>query len=111
MTIDFGYSVATITVVAAITGLTRAIPYLLFGGKEKLPQTVHYLGSVLPASIMVILVVYCLRKIDLTAFPFGLPELLSIAVVMVAQVKKHNTFLSIVLGTGCYMLLIRTVFK
>lgn len=109
MTIDVGYSVATLIVVAFITGLTRALPYLWLGRKEELPATVQYLGIVLPASIMIILVCYCLRKIDLAAFPFGLPELLSIALVIVAQVTKNNIFLSILLGTACYMVLIRTV--
>ncbi len=108
MTIDS--SVATLIVVALVTGLTRAIPYLLFGRRKVLPQTVRYLGTVLPASIMIILVVYCLRNIDLTVFPFGLAELLSVTVVIIAQVMKKNTFLSILLGTVCYMVLIRTVF-
>ncbi|KJS87990.1 MAG: branched-chain amino acid transporter AzlD [Peptococcaceae bacterium BICA1-8] len=110
MTINFGYSVATIIVVALVTGLARAIPYLLFGGKKELPTTVHYLGTVLPASIMIILVIYCLRNIDLTAFPFGLVELFSVAIVIFAQVTRKNTFLSILFGTACYMILIRTVF-
>lgn len=111
MSIDFSYSAATIIVVASVTGFTRAIPYLLFGGKKELPTTVNYLGNVLPASIMIILVVYCLRNIDPTSFPFGLPELLSVVIVIVAQVIKNNTFLSIFLGTACYMILIRTVFS
>jgi len=110
MSIDFGYSVATLMVVAFVTGLTRAIPYLLFGGKKQLPATVHYLGTVLPASIMIILVVYCLRNMDMTVIPYGLAELLSVAMVIVAQVTKKNTFLSILLGTACYMILIRTLF-
>jgi branched-subunit amino acid transport protein AzlD len=109
MTIDFGSPVAILTVVALVTGLTRALPYLFFGGKKELPRMVHYLGAVLPASIMIILVVYCLRNINFTVFPFGMAELLSVGIVIVAQVTKRNTFLSIFLGTACYMILIRTV--
>lgn len=110
MTIDFGYSAAVIIVVAAVTGLVRALPYLLFGGKKEIPAAVQYLGAVLPASIMIVLVIYCLRNIDLTTFPFGLAELLSIAVIIAAQLIKKNTFLSVFLGTACYMILIRTIF-
>ncbi|MEW8972860.1 MAG: AzlD domain-containing protein [Tissierellaceae bacterium] len=110
MTIDIGYSVAVLIVVALITGFTRAIPYLLFGRKKELSKTVQYLGIVLPPAIIIILVVYCLRNINFTAFPFGLAELISIGIVIVAQVAKKNTFLSIFLGTACYMVLIRTVF-
>lgn len=110
MAISFGYSISAITVVALITWLTRGAPYLLFGGKKELPDTVSYLGTVLPASIMVILVAYCLRSIDLTVFPFGLAELLSASLVILVQFIKKNTILSILLGTVCYMILIRTVF-
>ncbi len=110
MAINLGYSIAAVVIVALATWFTRAVPYLLFGGKKKLPSTVEYLGTVLPASIMVILVVYCLRKIDLTVFPFGLAELISAAVVVIAQILKKNTILSILLGTACYMILIRTIF-
>lgn len=110
MMINIGYSAATLIIVAAVTGLVRAVPFLLFGGRNELPKTIHYLGRVLPASIMIILVVYCLRNIDLKAFPFGLAELISVAVVIVSQVTKKNTFLSILLGTACYMVLIRTIF-
>lgn len=111
MEIDFISAVSTLIVVALVTGLARAIPYLLFGRKKELPTIVSYLGTVLPASIMIILVVYCLRKIDVTTFPFGLAELLSIVIVIATQVTKKNIFLSIFLGTASYMILIRTVFK
>jgi branched-subunit amino acid transport protein AzlD len=109
MTIDFEYSTAILIVVASVTGLTRAIPYIVFGRRKELPKTVHFLGTVLPASIMIILVLYCLRNIDLTAFPYGIVELFSIGIVIATQATKKNTFLSIFLGTACYMILIRTV--
>lgn len=111
MTVDFGYSAAIIIIVASVTGLVRAVPYLLFGRKKELPTTIRYLGTVLPAAIMIILVLYCIRNINLRNFPFGLAEITSIAVVIAAQVAKKNTFLSIFLGTASYMLLVRTVFK
>jgi branched-subunit amino acid transport protein AzlD len=102
---------ATIGVVALMTWLARGLPYLMFGGKKELPKVVSYLGTVLPASIMIILVVYCLRNIKFTIFPFGLAEMISVALVIAVQLWKKNTFLSILLGTACYMVLIRTVFQ
>ena len=110
MIIDFSDAAATLIVVSLMTGLTRAIPYLLFGGKKEIPETVVYLGNMLPASIMIILVVYCLRNSEFSAFPFGLAELLSVALVIVVQYLKKNSLLSIILGTACYMLLIHTIF-
>ena len=110
MAVDIGYSVAALIIVALVTWLTRALPYLLFGGKKELPRTICYLGNVLPASIMVILVIYCLRNTDFCSMSHGIAELLSVVVVIAAQIWKKNTILSILLGTTCYMLLIRTAF-
>ncbi len=107
---DTVYIASAVGVCAVVTMLVRGLPYLMFGGKRKLPKMVIYLGSVLPSSIMIILVVYCLRSIKLTVFPYGLAELISVAVVIIMQVWKKNTLISILLGTVCYMILIRTVF-
>ncbi|MBP8865541.1 MAG: AzlD domain-containing protein [Acetobacterium sp.] len=110
MSIDWINTLEALTVVALVTILTRSLPFLFFGGKKELPETVSYLGTVLPAAIMIILVVFCLRNTILTAYPFGLPELLSMAVVIVVHWIKKNVFLSIVAGTGLYMILTRTLF-
>jgi branched-subunit amino acid transport protein AzlD len=59
---------------------------------------------------MIILVVFCLRNISLIAYPFGLPELLSVAMVILVHRIKKNIFLSIIAGTGLYMVLTRTLF-
>jgi len=104
------FTAGTIGVVAAVTWFIRGIPYLMFGGKKKIPETALYLGSVLPAAIMIILVVYCLRNIDFQSFPHGLAELLSVFLVAGFHIWKKNPFLSIFLGTACYMVLIRTIF-
>lgn len=100
----------TIAAIGVVTMITRATPYVIFGGKRGIPGWVAYLGSSLPPAIMVILVVYCLGGTDVSSFPHGLPELISLAVVAVLQYWKKNTILSILAGTICYMALIRTVF-
>lgn len=105
------YIAAVIAATALMTWLTRALPYLLFGGKRGVPPMVSYLGSALPPAIMVILVLYCLRGIQFLSFPYGLPELLSAGLVVWIQYWKKNAILSVALGTACYMCLIRTVFR
>ena len=107
---DTVYTTAAIVIAAIVTMLTRGLPYLLFGSKKEPPKIVSYLGTVLSPAIMIILVVYCLRDTKLSAFPYGLAELISVAVVVALQLWKKNILLSILLGTACYMLLIRTVF-
>jgi len=107
---DTVYIASAVGICAIVTMFVRGLPYLMFGGKRQLPKIVTYLGSVLPSSIMIILVVYCLRNIKLTVFPYGLAELISVAVVLIMQIWKKSTLISILLGTVCYMILIRTVF-
>ena len=46
----------------------------------------------------------------LTAFPFGLPELIATVCVVGIQVWKRNSVLSILLGTVIYMVMVQVVF-
>lgn len=104
------HSVLIVAVTAAITIALRFLPFLIFGENRKTPPLVAYLGQVLPYAIMGILVVYCLKGMDFTAAPFGIPEIIGCAVVAGLHVWKRNTLLSIGLGTVCYMLLVQFVF-
>ena len=99
-----------IAVAALVTVTLRFLPFLFFGGKRETPPFIAYLGRVLPSAIMAMLVVYCLRNVQLSASPFGIPALLSCAVVVLLHVWKRNTILSILGGTACYMLLVQLVF-
>lgn len=105
-----GHSLAIIGVVAACTILTRALPFLLLRGKKEVPETVQYLGRVLPPAIMMILVVYCLKNINIFEGSRGIPEALAIAVVTFLHLWKKNILLSIGAGTIFYMILVQNVF-
>lgn len=104
------HGIAIIIVVALCTFLTRALPFWLFGGKKELPLTVQYLGKVLPPAIMIILVIYCLKTINIFAGNRGIPEFLAIGLVAALHIWKKNTLLSIGAGTAFYMLLVQVVF-
>lgn len=104
------YSVLAVASAAAVTCAVRFLPFAVFGGCKRLPAVVKYLGYVLPAAIMASLVIYCLKNVNLTAFPFGLAEIISAAVTAAVHLLRKNTLLSITAGTACYMLLVRTVF-
>ena len=101
------HSIGIIAVAAIVTLFIRAIPFVLFGGKREVPATVTYLGKVLPPAIMVILVVYCVKGIDLFTGNHGI---LSVAVVAGLHIWKRNTLLSIAAGTILYMILVQVVF-
>ena len=99
-----------IAVAVLVTMATRFLPFLIFGEKRKTPPIIEYLGTVLPCAIMGMLVVYCLKDVSFLRSPFGLPELISCAVVAALHIWKRNSLLSIGGGTVCYMLLVQLVF-
>lgn len=103
-------TLVTILALAAGVQLTRWLPFWLFPESKQPPAIVTYLGRVLPAAMMGLLVVYCLKSVTWLAAPHGAPELLSIAAVVILHKWKDNVLLSIAGGTALYMLLIRVVF-
>ena len=104
------HDILLILAAVLVTMATRFLPFLIFGQKRKTPLIIEYLGTVLPCAIMGMLVVYCLKGVSLTTFPFGIPELLGCAAVVLLHIWKRNTLLSIGVGTVCYMLLVQFVF-
>lgn len=98
-----------IIVMSLVTVLIRAIPFIVFNGKET-PEYINYLGKYLPYSIIAMLVVYCIKGVSIIKSPHGLPELVSIVIVALLHAWKRNTLLSIVVGTIVYMMLRQMVF-
>ncbi len=97
-----------IAVMAAVTMLLRFLPFLIF--RKQTPPYITYLGKVLPSAIIGMLVIYCLKDVNLTTHPHGLPELIAAACVVGLQVWKRNTLLSILAGTAVYMILVQFAF-
>lgn len=100
----------TIAICALGTMATRFLPFLLFNGKRPTPQYVQYLGKALPSAIFGMLVVYCLKNVDILAGSHGLPELIAIVVTVALHLWRRQMLLSIAGGTVCYMLLVQLVF-
>lgn len=113
MALTTGQAAASIAVMAAVTFLTRVLPFLLFDRGGQPPKVVLYLGRVLPPAVIAMLIVYCLRNIQ---FAFGpdlagwAPQLIAAAAVVVLHLWKHNNLLSIFGGTVLYMVLVQAVF-
>ena len=105
--IDVGRSLTIIAVMAAVTLLIRFLPFLLFS--KHTPKLLLYLGQVLPYAIMAMLVVYCLRSTDFTGPGHGIAETVSVLLVVLLHKWKHNTLLSILGGTLCYMLFVQLI--
>lgn len=99
-----------IAVMSAVTAALRFAPFAVFGEGRRTPAYIEYLGRVLPYAVMGMLVVFCLKNVSFIAAPHGLPEFISVAVVALLHAWRHNTLLSILAGTVCYMLLVQLVF-
>ena len=97
-----------ILVMSAVTVLLRFLPFIAF--RKRTPQYIAYLGRVLPAAIIGMLVVYCLKDVTPTLYPYGLPALIATAAVVALQVWRRNSLFSILTGTATYMLLMQFVF-
>lgn len=99
-----------IAVAVLATMLTRFLPFLLFPAGKPAPSYIRYLGKVLPAAVFGLLVVYCLKDVSLLQGSHGLPELISLAVVILLHLWQHRMLLSVAGGTVCYMVLVQTIF-
>lgn len=99
--------VMIVAVVVLGTMATRFLPFLVFPPGKPTPDYVRYLGRVLPAAAIGLLVVYSLKDVNVLVGSRGLPELVSVAVVVWLHLWKKNMFLSIAAGTILYMILIR----
>ena len=101
-----------ITIGAAIAGtlITRFLPFIVFPANRKPPAFVSYLGSVLPAAAMGLLVVYSLRSVDLFSGTHGIPEAIALISVLALHLWRRNMLISIAGGTLLYMVLIQVVF-
>ena len=103
-------SAVTIGAVVLGTMATRFLPFLVFPKGKTPPKFVQHLGKVLPCATIGLLVVYCFKDVA-SSGTYGIPEILSVLLIIVLHKWKKNTLLSIGGGTALYMLLVQTVFK
>ena len=103
-------SLLSIAVMAGVTFLTRALPFLLFDLGEKPPRVVLYLGRVLPPAIIAMLIVYCVRGVTFAAPAGWVPTLLAGLAAVLLHLWKGNDLISIFGATGLYMVLVQGVF-
>ena len=101
--------IITILLLAISVMITRFLPFIIFKDTSSLPDIINYLGKVLPAAMMGLLVIYCFKDCDFLNMQEFLPLIISSVAVASLQLVKHNTILSISIGTMLYMVLIRLI--
>lgn len=102
------YALAVIGVASAVTIAIRFAPFAIF--RKQPPETILYLGEVLPYAIIGMLIIYCLKDISFIDGSYGIAEISSVLLVIGLYKWKHNALLSILAGTATYMILIQLVF-
>lgn len=96
--------------IVAGTACTRFLAFILFPEKKEQPQIVTYLSTTIPAAMMGLLVVYCLRNTPLSTWPHGVPELLATTITVILHLWRRNVLVSIAVGTISYMLFVQWIF-
>ncbi|TRW43264.1 branched-chain amino acid transporter permease [Georgenia yuyongxinii] len=97
-----GQIVLTLMVIFAVTYALRLAPFLALR-RVRDSALVTFLGRTMPLGVMAILVVYTLSAVDLSTAPHGLPEAIGVLVTAGLHLWRGNAMLSIVGGTGSYM--------
>lgn len=103
-------TILSIAVMALVTFLTRALPFLLFGRGGNPPRVVLYLGRYLPPAVIAMLIIYCMKGVTFSAPSGWAPTLIASLAVAALHIWKHNDMLSILGGTVLYMVLVQAVF-
>lgn len=90
-----GHSILLIAIASGITFLIRAFPFLVFRKRQ------------MPASIIAVLVIYCLKGPLTVLGTETIAAVIAIAGVVILHLWKRNTLLSVAAGTVLYMIFIR----
>ncbi|WP_134668016.1 MULTISPECIES: branched-chain amino acid transporter permease [unclassified Amycolatopsis] len=105
---DPAYLLAAVAVSAAVTWGLRALPFAVLA-PLRASRTVQYLSTRMPAGVMVILLIYCLRDVAWTS-PSALAPTIALAVTIALHLWRRNAVLSIVGGTAVHVLLASLLF-
>ncbi|GAA1033374.1 MULTISPECIES: branched-chain amino acid transporter permease [Amycolatopsis] len=105
---DPAYLLAAVAVSAAVTWGLRALPFAVLA-PLRASRTVRYLSTRMPAGVMVILLVYCLRDVSWTSSSAVAPTV-ALAATIGLHLWRRNAVLSIVGGTTVHVLLASLLF-
>ena len=102
--------IITIAVVSLGTMLTRFLPFLIFKSETKTPKFIEYLGKALPSAVFAMLVIYCLKDVNIFVVKNVVPEMIGVGVTVIVHLLKKNYLLSMLSGTAIYMFLVQAIF-
>lgn len=95
---------------ASGTILTRFIPFWFFPENKAIPHWLKKLGDTLPYASLGMLVVYALKGLSVTTYPYGVSEIISLVFITIIHLYKKNTLVSIFLGLVIYLICVNIIF-
>lgn len=104
MALNAPYIALAIGCAAVITFALRALPFAIREAIKDSPLLAH-LNAWMPLGVTAILVVYCLRMIDLHDTSLASAKLAGIAATVAVHLWRGNLFLSLFVGTGVCVVL------
>lgn len=110
MNVNTVHTLSAILIIALVTFGTRVLPFIFFGNGKPTPKYIVYIGNYLPPAVIAMLIIYCLKNINVIVFPFGIPEVIGISAVAFLHIWKRNNLISILGGTAVYMICVQLIF-
>lgn len=100
----------TALIIVFATVIIRFLPFIIIRKSIAERKYIKFLGDMIPYSMIALLVIYCLKEVNLIKYPYGIPELISISIIIILHIIKRNVLISIGVGTVIYMILVQTIF-
>lgn len=98
------YLVLVIISLCIMIFITRAFPFM-FGSILQHNQRIKTIGQFLPAYMMLLLAIYEINPSSFTKWPFATPALIGLFVLTLVHLWRRQVLLSLIVGTGIYLLL------
>jgi branched chain amino acid efflux pump len=101
-------ALAVILTISVVTVLLRCVPFLAL---DRLSSNgyLRYLGRKMPTGVMVLLVTYTLKNLDLTEYPYGWPSIGALLLSAGLYWKTSNSLSSIGLGLALYLVAVNCI--
>jgi branched-subunit amino acid transport protein AzlD len=99
------YVLWAVLVMAGVTFALRLLPFAALGRVADTPP-LRYVSAMMPPGIMVMLVAYNLRTVDVTSSAHGVPMIAAVATTVLTYHWRRNALISIVSGTAVHIALL-----
>ncbi|MSS84627.1 branched-chain amino acid ABC transporter [Actinomycetaceae bacterium WB03_NA08] len=98
------YLIVSIVVAASVTWLLRSVPFAMLAPLRR-SKILGFLGDHMPLAIMVILVAYTLRDLDVFSPSAVVPAAVALLITATLQLWRSNMILSVLCGTAVYVVM------